>query len=358
MNSNLDEGFKLFPWQASSGAMEVDHLLYFVLAVSVFFTLLIFALVVFFGIRYRRKSADEFPTANVQNMKLEITWCVVPFLFMLVMFFWGTSLYADMKRPPENAITIDVVGKQWMWKVQHPEGNREINALHVPVGQPIRLIMGSQDVIHSFSIPAFRMKQDVVPGMFSTQWFTATRPGRYHIFCAQYCGAEHAKMIGEVVAMEPGEYAAWLSGTPKDIAPAAAGAQLFVSWGCSACHGQRAPTMAGLYMSRVPLDDGSIVTADDDYLRESIIEPSTKVVAGYPPIMPSYRGQLSEEQIMALVAFIKSQGASADSSGVRLTPATQPVNGQTPDHLPDFPPARQPPESIGGPGVDEAVMME
>jgi cytochrome c oxidase subunit 2 len=360
MNAILADNFRLFPPQASTGATEVDHLFFFVLAVSAFFALLICILVVFFAVRYRRRSPDEFPTANVQNTKLEITWCVVPFLIMIVMFVWGTNLYAKMKRPPENAITINVIGKQWMWKVQHPEGNREIDALHVPVGVPIRLIMGSQDVIHSFYIPAFRMKQDVVPGIFSTQWFTATKPGRYHIFCAQYCGAEHAKMIGEVVVMDPADYAAWLAGTPRDISPAAAGRQLFESWGCAACHGQRAPTMAGLYLSAVPLDNGSTVTADDDYLRESIIEPAAKVVAGYPPIMPSYRGQLSEEQLMALVAYIKSQGASAapgapnvaggapastqPADRVRLTPATQPVNGQSPDRLGNFPPARQPPE--------------
>jgi cytochrome c oxidase subunit 2 len=335
--------FRLFPRQASNLATDVDHLFFYVLAVATFFTTLIFATILYFAVRYRRKSDDEFPTVNNQSMKLEITWCVVPFIFMLVMFFWGTSLYARMKSPPESALAINVVGKQWMWKVQHPEGVREINQLHIPVGQPVRLIMGSEDVIHSFFIPAFRIKQDVVPGIFSTQWFIATEPGTYHLFCAQYCGTEHSKMIGDVVAMKPAEYAAWLAGVNKDMPPAAAGEKLFTSWGCSACHGQRAPTMAGLYLTQVPLDDGSTVLADDDYLRESIIEPAAKVVAGYPAIMPSYRGQLTEEQIMDLVAFIKAQGASAAPSGVRYTPATQPVNGQTPDHLPDFPPARQPP---------------
>jgi cytochrome c oxidase subunit 2 len=343
MTSTIDDSLRIFPHQASNMGAEVDHLFFFELAVAAFFIFLIFALGAYFSLRYRRKSPDEFPTRDIQNMKLEITWCIVPFIFMLVMFFWGTALYARMKAPPENAITINIVGKQWMWKVQHPDGAREINELHVPVGQPVRLIMGSEDVIHSFFIPAFRIKQDVVPGTFSTQWFIATRPGSYHLFCSQYCGAEHAKMIGEVVAMEPGAYAAWLSGTPKDMSPAAAGEKLFVSWGCSACHGQRAPTMAGLYMTKVTLDDGRTVLADDDYLRESIIEPSAKVVAGFPPIMPSYRGQLTEEQIMDLIAFIQSQGASASAAGVRLTPSTQPVNGQPPDVLPNNPPARQPP---------------
>jgi cytochrome c oxidase subunit 2 len=351
MNSGLDQSFRLFPEQASTMAGEVDHLFFYLLGVSIFFTLLIFALVIYFAVRYRRKADEEFPRVDVQNMKLEIAWCIVPFILMLVMFFWGTDLYARIKRPAENALTINVVGKQWMWKVQHPQGVREINALHVPEGERIKLMMASEDVIHSFFIPVFRIKQDVVPGSFSTQWFIATKPGRYHIFCAQYCGAEHAKMIGEVVVMERAQYQAWLSGAPQEESPAAAGARLFVTWGCTACHGQRAPTLAGLYMTNVALDNGSTVVADDDYLRESIIEPSAKVVAGYPPIMPSYRGQLSEEQIMALVAYIKSLGATAGASGIRTTPATQPVNGQNPQLLPDFPPARQPPEI--GPGRNE-----
>jgi cytochrome c oxidase subunit 2 len=343
MESNYDQPFRLFPPQASTAAGGVDRLFFFVLGVSVLFTVLIFALVLYFAVRYRRKSPDEFPRVDIQNTKLELTWCIVPFVLMLVMWAWGSSLYATMKRPPENAIQIDVIGKQWMWKVQHPQGAREINEMHVPVGLPIKLMMGSEDVIHSFSIPDFRIKQDVVPGSFSSQWFVATTPGRYRIFCAQYCGTEHSKMTGFVVAMEPGQYQAWLAGAPADEAPASAGARLYVSWGCNACHGERAPTMAGLYLSQVRLDNGSDTLADDDYLRESIIEPAAKVVAGYPPIMPSYRGQLSEEQIMQLVAYIKSLGAAAGTSGIRTVPATRPVNGQSPDFLPNYPPARQPP---------------
>lgn len=344
MDSKLSDNFRLFPEQASTLAPRVDALIYYVLGVSVFFTLLILALIVYFVVKYRRRSPDEFPRHDVQSMKLEITWCVIPFILMLVMFFWGTNLYAWMKRPPENAMTIYVLGKQWMWKLQHPEGVREINALHVPVGQRVKLIMGSQDVIHSFFVPAFRIKQDVVPGVFTSEWFTATKPGRYHLFCSQYCGAEHANMIGEVIAMEPAEYQAWLSGAPQDIAPAAAGQRLFSSMGCGACHGERGPTLAGLYLSKVPLDDGRTVVADENYLRESIIEPTAKIVAGYPAIMPSYRGQLSEEQIVDLVAYIKSLGAAAGPDGVRTLPSTQPANGQPPSALPDYPPARQPPE--------------
>ena len=214
MDSTFDQTFRLFPQQASTSAAEVDHLFYYVLIVSVVFTLLILVLVMYFSVRYRRKSAEEFPALDVQNTKLEITWCVVPFVLMVVMWIWGANLYARIKRPLDNAVEINVIGKQWMWKVQHPQGAREINELHVPVGLPIKLMMASQDVIHSFSIPAFRIKQDVVPGSFSSQWFVATKPGRYRIFCSQYCGTEHSRMTGFVVAMEPDEYQSWLAGIP------------------------------------------------------------------------------------------------------------------------------------------------
>ncbi len=317
MNSNLGPAFRFVPPQASALAREWDYLFYYLLAVSVLFTGLIFVLIVTFVLRYRRHSADEFPRVNIQNVWLEIAWIIIPFGFMLVMFFWGAKVYATMRRPPENAMTINVIGKQWMWKIQHPEGAREINELHVPVGQPIKLMLASQDVIHSFFIPAFRIKHDVVPGSFVSEWFVATVPGHYHIFCTQYCGTEHSRMVGEVVAMEPAAYAAWLAGTPPDEPPAVAGSRLYTTWGCSGCHGVRAPTLAGLYRSKVTLDNGSTAIADEDYLRESIIEPSAKIVAGYPPIMPSYRGQLSEEQIIQLVEYIKSLGSVAGESGAR-----------------------------------------
>ncbi|MDB5329499.1 MAG: cytochrome c oxidase, subunit [Phycisphaerales bacterium] len=340
----MDERFRLFPEEASTLARETDHLLYYLLGVSVFFTLLIFVFVVYFALRYRRRSDNEFPPEVPSPLSLEITWSVVPFILMMGMFFWGASLYVQMKRPPANAMQINVVGKQWMWKVQHPNGAREINELHVPTGRTIRLMMASQDVVHSFFIPAFRIKQDVIPGSFVTQWFIATKPGTYHLFCSQYCGTEHSKMVGRVIVLRPEEYEAWLAGAPPDEPPPIAGGRLFVTYGCVACHSARAPTMAGLYGSRVQLDDGSTTVADDAYLRESIIEPGAKVVAGYPPVMPSYRGQLSEEQLIDLVAYIKSLGAGASTEGgVRPLPATRPVNGFSPDRAPNYPPARQTP---------------
>ena len=240
----------------------------------------------------------------------------------MVMFAWGAKLYVTIERPPADAMIIHVIGKQWMWKLQHPEGAQEINTLHIPVGRPVKLIMTSQDVIHSFYVPAFRTKQDVVPGRYTNEWFQATRSGRYHLFCAEYCGAQHSGMIGEVVAMEPADYQAWLAGTPPDVPPAVAGEKLFYQYNCQTCHGQRAPTLAGLYNRRVQLTDGSTVLADDDYLRESIINPPAKIVAGYPStIMPTYQGMLTEEQILDLISYIKS--LKNESTG-EATPTTKP----------------------------------
>ena len=331
-------------------AWRVDLLFFFELAVSAFFVMLIAGLVVYFSIKYRRRSDDEIPPYTPPNPMIEAMYFIVPFLIMLVMFFWGGYVYVRAKQPPANAMQINVIGKQWMWKVQHPEGPREINALHIPIGRPIKLEMTSQDVIHDFGIPAFRIKQDVLPGYYSTEWFVATTPGEYHIFCDQYCGDLHSKMIGTVVAMEPAAYQAWLAGTIPNEPPAVSGARLFQSYGCAACHGQRAPTLAGLYMSKVKLDDGREVIADDDYLRESIVEPAAKLVAGYGPIMPTFRGQLTEEQIFDLIEYIKSLGAAMNNAIPGASPAgpqTQPagpVNGYRPDLLPDQPPARQPPD--------------
>jgi cytochrome c oxidase subunit II len=308
MQSALD-AFRLFPPEASTAASRVDELFLFELAVSTAMTLLIFVLIVYAAVRYRRRSPDEIPPATRSHTWLEITWSILPFLVMIVMFCWGAKLFAWAKRPPVNAMEIHVVGKQWMWKIQHAEGVREIDALHVPVGVPVRLVMTSQDVIHDFSIPAFRIKQDVVPGSYSSQWFCATAPGEYHLFCSQYCGTSHAQMIGTVFVMSAADYQQWLEGHAVEESPAASGSKLFTTYGCSGCHGQRAPTMANLYMSKVPLDDGRTVIADEDYLRESILLPAAKIVAGYQSIMPSYRGQLTEEQIFDIIEFIKSQAS-------------------------------------------------
>ena len=320
----MDEGFRLHPEQASTFANDVDGLYFFLSAVSAFFTLLIFVAIVYFAIKYRRRAGEEeAPRPILGSLALEVLWSVVPFIFAMIFFFWGARTYFKIARPPANAMEMYVIGKQWMWKMQHPNGTREINTLHVPLGQPVKLIMSSQDVIHSFYIPAFRVKQDVVPGRYTVLWFEPTKVGEYHLFCAEYCGTQHSGMIGKVVVMEPQEYEAWLSGSVPDEPPAVAGQRLFNSLGCQTCHGSQAPTMAGVYGSNVQLENGRTVLADEQYLRRSIMDSTADIVKGYKPIMPSFRGQVSEEQLASLIAYIKSL-QSAGQGGVHA-PATMPA---------------------------------
>jgi cytochrome c oxidase subunit 2 len=318
----------LFPEQASTVAAHVDALFFFLIAVSAFFSLLIASLVIYFAVRYRRRSEDELPRPIHGSLRLELLWTIIPFCIAMVIFFWGASVYLDISRPPDDALEVFVVGKQWMWKLQHMEGRREINELHVPLGRAMKLTMTSEDVIHSFFVPAFRIKADVVPGRYTTAWFEATKVGVYHLFCAEYCGTEHSRMIGRIVVMEPTDYETWLAGRDSGIlpttavtgqAPGAAGAELFAQLGCPTCHqgqaGSLGPNLNGLYGSQVQLDDGRTVTADDAYLRESILDPPAKVVAGFKPLMPTFRQQVSEEQLFQLIQHIRSlqgprQGAS------------------------------------------------
>ena len=295
-------------------AAEVDHLFFASLGIAAFFSLLIASFIVYLGTKYRRRSADEVgrpprPESRATTV-LEVTWSVVPLAILIGLFVWGARVYFAISRPPADATEFFVVGKQWMWKIQHPEGNREINELHVPIDRPIKLTMTSEDVIHSFFIPAFRIKQDVLPGRYTTLWFQADRPGTYHLFCAQYCGAEHSKMAGWVSVMEPHEYQAWLAGETGRRAPAASGADLFAAKACNTCHrpdtAARAPILAGLPGRPVRLQDGRTVIADDGYIRESILDPQARIVAGYQPIMPTFKDQLSEDDLIQLLTYIKS----------------------------------------------------
>ena len=297
--------FRLFPEQASTASHQTDALYIFLWCVTGFFTLLIFALIVGFAIKYRRRSNVPPPQVHA-DMRLELAWTIIPLLVTMVIFVWGTRVFFYIYRPPSNSLDVHVIGKQWMWKVQHPSGRREINELHVPIGQPVRLLLASQDVIHSFYVPAFRVKQDAVPGRYAVIWFQPDKIGEYHLFCAEYCGTQHSKMIGRVVVMDQMKYQEWLAGTPGEESPAQAGAKLFNSLGCIKCHGEKAPTMAGLFGSKQRMTNGSIVEADEQYLRESILDSTARVVAGYAPIMPSFRDQITEEQLMQLVAYIKS----------------------------------------------------
>jgi cytochrome c oxidase subunit 2 len=307
----MQESIKFFPDTASANAPEVDLLYWFLILVSVVMTVLIFGAVATFAIKYRRKSEDEIPKPIEGSTKLEITWSIIPFLVMLVMFGWGAKIFYDSYTPPKDAYNIYVVGKQWMWKVQYPEGQREINELHVPTGRPVRITLASEDVIHSFFIPAFRVKHDVVPGHYDEVWFTATKPGRYHIFCAEYCGTEHSGMIGWVNVMTPTAFENWLAGGGGEGTMAAQGEKLFQQLGCSTCHlldeQGRCPILRGVYGSQVLLDDGTTVVANDAYIRESILNPNAKIVSGFhKDVMPTFQGQVTEENLLQLIEYVKS----------------------------------------------------
>ena len=301
--------FQLFPVQASTLAPEVDHLLYFLLAVTVFFTVLIFGAIFYFAIKYRRRSENELPHVQHTGYTLEILWSVIPFGITMVMFTWGASIFFTASKPPNNAIQIYAVGKQWMWKLEHLEGQREINELHIPVNTPVRLTMASEDVIHSFFVPAFRTKQDVVPGRYSTTWFTATKPGKYHLFCAEYCGTNHSGMIGWVYVMEPMAYQNWLSGGAAEGSMAENGKKLFEQLACNNCHKEdnsgRGPNLVGVFGKQVQLAGGGTVTADEAYFRESILQPQAKIVSGFEPVMPTFQGLVTEEQLVQLVEYVK-----------------------------------------------------
>jgi len=309
------EGFELFPEAASTVAGRIDALYFFLCGMAGLAIAGIFSALILFAMRYRRRAGR---TARVieGSVALEVTWSAVPLCLWVGIFVWSARVYFDINVPPREGMQFFVTGKQWMWKVQHPTGQREINALHVPVGETIVLRMISEDVIHAFYVPAFRIKQDVLPGRFSEIWFEATRPGTYHLFCAEYCGTKHSQMIGEVVVLDPSAYEAWLAGQPEAGDPVEAGRVLFENLRCDTCHaagsGQRGPDLAGRFGSEVELAGGGRARFDQDYVRESILEPNRRVTAGFTPQMPTYAGQVSETQIQQLVAYVQS-----------LTPATE-----------------------------------
>src|ERR1700712_2452968 len=270
---------------------------------------LVGALVAFFSIRYRKEKHPVAVQVDGSTL-LEATWTIIPLAIFLVCFVWGALLYFRIYNPPTNAMNIYVVGKQWMWKAEHPGGQHEINNLHVPTGRPVQLTMISQDVFHSFSIPDFRVKREVIPGRYSTVWFQATEPGTYHIFCTQYCGTKHSGMIGEVTVLTPADYQKWTQESTSGMSLAQNGERLFASMGCNACHSgtaaARGPNLAGVYGSRLTLTNGSQVLVNDAYLRDAILNPSQHVTAGYAPIMPTYQGQISEDGLIDLVEYVKN----------------------------------------------------
>lgn len=308
---------------------EVDALYFFILANVVFFTVLIAVMVTYFAIRYRR-SVHPVPEAIHGSMILEVGWTVIPLGIALVMFAWGAIVYFKLFRPPQNAMEVYVVGKQWMWKFQHPEGAREINELHVPVNRDVRVIMTSQDVIHNLGIPDFRLKSDVIPGRYTSVWFRATKTGRFKVFCDQFCGTLHSGMVGEVIVMEPSQFQNWLAGGGEG-SMAQQGERLFQQLGCNTCHREdslaRGPSLTGLFGKPVKLADGRTLTADETYIRESILQSQAKVVAGFQPIMPAFTGQISEEGVLQLIKYIQELGKQPQAPGPVKTSPSEAVPG-------------------------------
>ncbi len=311
-------------------AGNVDALYIFLLVVSGLMSLLIFTLVLVFAAKYRRRPGREAEPIEGSN-PLEFTWSIIPLAVFQVIFVWGAVIYFQERTPPQGAMEVYTVAKQWMWKFEHPEGQREINALHVPVGRDVKMIMTSQDVIHSFYVPAFRIKQDVLPGRYTVAWFHATKPGTYHLFCAEYCGTQHSGMIGEVVVMGPVQYEQWLSGGASGVPLAVTGQRLFSELGCSTCHRLdtqgRGPILTGVFGKPVLLEDGRTLTVDENYIRESILSPGAKIVSGFKPIMPTFQGIVSEDQLNALVAYIKSLG-QPQAGASKVAAASQPASQQ------------------------------
>jgi cytochrome c oxidase subunit 2 len=318
---------QLSPPTASSEAARVDNFFYFMVALCGSVALLIAVLIVYFVVKYRRRTPNQIAISGGSSRLLEVGWTLIPLAIFIFIFYWGAEIYFSNTRTPVDSLEVDVVGKQWMWKFQHPGGQREIDTLHVPVGQPVKLTVTSQDVIHSFFVPAFRIHLDAVPGRYRTIWFRPTQVGSFHLFCSQYCGTQHSGMVGEIVVMQPEDYAHWLAAAPEG-SMASEGEKLFRQLACNACHtgdsAARAPYLEDLYGREVSLQNGSTVTADDNYIRESIVNPEARIVAGYKPIMPTFQGRIDEEQLMQLVAFIKS----LKSGRKQIPPVSNPAGPQ------------------------------
>jgi cytochrome c oxidase subunit 2 len=321
------DNLPLWPERASSMAGQVDAIYIFLLVVCGMVALLVFTCLLYFAARYRHRAGVEAEQID-GSTPLELTWSIIPFCVFMVFFAWGAIVFFKQRTPPRDATEVYVVAKQWMWKLEHAEGQREINELHVPVGRDVKLIMTSQDVIHSFFVPVFRMKQDVLPGRYTVAWFRATKPGTYHLFCAEYCGTQHSGMIGSIIVMEPAQYEAWMNGGPAGPL-SATGEKVFAELGCSTCHRTdtqgRGPNLQGVFGKPVQLADGRTVVADENYLRECILDPGAKRVKGFQPIMPTFQGLVSEEQLNALVAYVKSLSSvkPAGTSASAATPETK-----------------------------------
>jgi cytochrome c oxidase subunit II len=326
--------FPLFPEQASSVAPLVDGLYLGLVVLTGAVSLLIWIVIFYFAIKYRRRPDNELAQEQEPPAALEMTWTVVPLIIFMGIFIAGAWVFFRLNRVPSNALEVYATGRQWMWKFQHPTGQREINTLHVPVGRPVKITMASEDVIHSLWFPSFRVKMDVLPNRFRTMWFEATKTGTFHIFCAEYCGTLHSGMIGSVVVMEATEYQRWLAGGSEGSL-ASQGEKLFAKYACNTCHMDtatgRGPVLAGLYGKARPLAGGQSVVADDQYIRESILNPTAKVAAGFQPVMPTFQGQVSEDDLIRLLSYVKSiPAAGTQTQQVESPQSLMQSSGATP----------------------------
>lgn len=331
------EGIPLFPEQASTLAPEVDNLYFFILAVTGFFALLVAVLVVIFAIKYRDRTGAKVGAPITGSIPLELGWSIMPFFVSMAIFVWATVVFFHIVRPPDQTLEIYSTGKQWMWRFQHIDGQSEINELHVPLGRPIKVTFTSEDVLHSLYVPAFRVKADAIPGRYSSIWFTPTKTGQYHLFCAEYCGTKHSGMIGEVIVQEPAEFEAWLLTGRAEGSLASAGGKLFQDLACHTCHRPdqtgRGPVLPGLFGRTITLQNGARQVVDEAYLRESILRPAEKVTQGFQPVMPAYQGLITEEGVLQLIEYVKSLGTEPQTQPVR--PAS---GGPAPGETPPLPP--------------------
>jgi len=310
-------GFSLFPAQASTLAPEIDNLYLGIIAITAFFAVVVVIFVVYFAIKYRDDTGEKVGAPITGSVPLELGWSLIPFFISIGIFVWASIVFFHIVRAPDQTLEVYSTGKRWMWRFQHIDGQREINELHVPVGRPIRVVFTSEDVLHDLFIPAFRVKADAVPGRYSAIWFEPTQVGQYHIFCAEYCGTRHSGMIGTVFVMEQADYQAWLSGGgTAGGTMLQQGETLFTQLACVTCHladgSGRGPSLVGVFGSKVALEDGSTVTADESYLRESILTSQAKTVKGYEHVMPTFQGLINEDGVAALIEYIKSMQAGGN----------------------------------------------
>jgi cytochrome c oxidase subunit 2 len=324
----------LFPEQASTFAWQVDYLYFYLILVSVAFSIPIVLAIFYFFVKYREKEKYATPDEIHGSIVLETTWSIIPFIVSMTIFLGGAVIFYNQYRVPAETMEIYVVGKQWMWKFQHGTGQREINELHIPVNRKVKLTMTTEDVLHDVFIPAFRTKADVVPGRYTTIWFEAAKPGKYHLYCAEYCGLNHSGMGGWVYVMPQEEFDNWLAGGGgSNQTPVEAGKELFMNkLGCASCHaagsGQRGPNLEGVFGTDQKLTTGQAVRADEEYIRNSILNPQSQIVEGYQPIMPTFKGQVTEEQLVSLVAYIKSLSGNTGNTS-SMNPSTTTTTGSS-----------------------------